>query len=319
MYQYPDVHRRRRSRQRRPGCQMPGRERTIDTQPTFVTMLEPEFRDRLDVATRHAFVTVHANSATEAIEAAHAHGARGFILSPSFVGNQSIESIDRLVAHSFAMLTVAVISEPKPGSANGLLELGACGVRRAIDLTHKDGWEALRRLANHGGGETGARIMNALGPLIQTATQETQLFFRTVVRGAPRLRTARALGDMLHTLDTTLNSRFFRAGLPAPKQFLATTRLVYAAAFLESPVASIADVANTMDYSSPQSFNRHVQAMCGMTAGEFRRSYSFATALEELRQKLFVPYEDTFRSFKPIRLIQRPTEAQRSHEAAVMH
>ena len=319
MYQYPNVRPSRRPRQRRPGCQMPRRERTIDTQPTFVTMLEPEFRDRLEVATRDAFVTVHANSAAEAIEAAQTHGARGLILSPSFVGHESTESIDRLVAQSFAMLTVAVIAEPKPGSANGLLELGACGVRRAIDLTHKDGWEALRRLANHGGGETGARIMNELAPLIQTATRETQLFFRTVVRGAPRLRTARALGDMLHTLDSTLNSRFFRAGLPAPKQFLATTRLVYAAAFLESPSASIADVANTMDYSSPQSFNRHVQAMCGMTAGEFRRSWSFSAALEDLKQKLLVPYERTFRSFRPIRFTQRQAKSLHSQDGALVH
>jgi AraC-like DNA-binding protein len=270
-------------------------------------MLEPSVRARLDAATHEAFVTVHAESVAEAISAARAHAACGLLLSPSFLGNESLESIDRLVGKSLAMLTVAIVAEQPTTAAKGLLELGACGVRRAIDLSKKEGWDALRNLVDHGGGDTAARILDEIGPLIQTATPELQQFFRALIRGAPHWGTVRTLAATLRIGSSTLNSRFFRAGLPLPKRLLASTRLLYAAAFFESPGASIADVANALEYSSPQSFNRHVQAMWGLTAGEFRRAYSFVAALEDYKRTLVMPYESTFRSFKPIRLVHRPS------------
>ncbi len=320
MYEYPNVKRVRAPRKvRPPRRELQRRPTTGDGPPTFITMLEPELRGQLDAATCEAFVTVHTESVAEALDAAKIHGARGLILSPSFVGNEPIESIARLVAKNLTMLTVAVVSEPESGAANSLLELGACGVRRAIDLTRREGWDALRNLADQSGGDTGQRIMNELGPFIEAATQEMQQFFRTIIRGAPQMRTARTLGRVLRIGTSTLASRFFRAGLPGPKRFLASTRLLYAAAFLESPSASIADVANAMDYSSPQGFNRHVQTMWGVTAGEFRRTYSFVAAVETYKSRLIIPYESTLRSFKPIRLVQRHEAVARFAGAETVH
>jgi hypothetical protein len=77
-------------------------------------------------------------------------------------------------------------------------------------------------------------------------------------------------------------------------------RLVYAAALLEAPGFSIADVAHQLEYSSPQSFGRHLRNALGMTAAEFRRRYPFRQALKDFITRLIVPFRPAFRSFHPL-------------------
>jgi AraC-like DNA-binding protein len=95
-------------------------------------------------------------------------------------------------------------------------------------------------------------------------------------------------------------SRFFRAGLPSPKRYLASTRLLYAAALMEIPGFSVADVAYRLEYSSAQSFGRHVRAVLGTTAGEFRRRYTLTVALHEYTSRLIAPYRAKLREFNPL-------------------
>ena len=59
-------------------------------------------------------------------------------------------------------------------------------------------------------------------------------------------------------------SRFARAGLPSPKNYLAAIRLLHAAFLFETAGLSVADVAYRLEYSSPQSFGRHLRAMLGL-------------------------------------------------------
>ena len=99
---------------------------------------------------------------------------------------------------------------------------------------------------------------------------------------------------------STLMSRFFRAGLPSPKRYLAGLRLVHAAALLETPGLSISDVAYRLEYSSPQSFGRHVRAGLGLTAREFRHRYPFDRALEDFVARLVKPFQTTLRTFRPL-------------------
>src|SRR5256885_7591940 len=74
-------------------------------------------------------------------------------------------------------------------------------------------------------------------------------------------------------------SRFYRIGLPSPKTYLAGMRLLHAAYLFLNPGLSVSDVAYRLDYSSPQSFGRHLKAMLGVTAGEFRRRFPFDVSL----------------------------------------
>jgi AraC-like DNA-binding protein len=95
-------------------------------------------------------------------------------------------------------------------------------------------------------------------------------------------------------------SRFFRADLPAPKQYLATARLVRAARLFENPGFSVANIANHLDYSSPQSFGRHVRTLMHMTAGQFRSRYDGEGMLEHFRLTLVLPHLERLRQLRPL-------------------
>jgi AraC-like DNA-binding protein len=110
----------------------------------------------------------------------------------------------------------------------------------------------------------------------------------------------RQLVTQLPVQTTTLVSRFQRAGLPSPKRYLVAVRLLYVALLLERPGLSIADVVCRMEYSSPQSFGRHVRSCLGMTGSEFRRRLSFPVALDRFLDVMITPYRETLRAFHPL-------------------
>ena len=95
-------------------------------------------------------------------------------------------------------------------------------------------------------------------------------------------------------------SRFFRMELPTPKDYLATARLVRAARLFENAGFSIANVSNHLEYSSPQSFGRHVRSVLNMTAGQFRTRFDGVGMLEQFRQDLVLPYREKLILFHPI-------------------
>jgi AraC-like DNA-binding protein len=99
-------------------------------------------------------------------------------------------------------------------------------------------------------------------------------------------------------------SRFFRARVPAPKRYLAFARLIRAARLFENPGLSISDVANHLDYSSPQSFGRHVRTVLRITAGEFRCTYDGERMLDRFRRELIQPNVERLRVLHP--LVVRP-------------
>src|SRR2546426_20537 len=140
----------------------------------------------------------------------------------------------------------------------------------------------------------------AVVPALDEGTGDVCAFFEAVARLAPVLSTVRRLARHLRICSSTLMSRFYRAGLPSPKTYLAGMRLVHAAYLFSNPGLSVADVAYRLDYSSPQSFGRHLKAMLGVTAGEFRRRFPFEVALERYVDLLITPYRETLRAFCPL-------------------
>src|SRR6185503_5358149 len=115
-----------------------------------------------------------------------------------------------------------------------------------------------------------------------------------MIRTAANTPSVRALSRHLRVRPTTLMSRFFRARLVSPKRYLAATRLLYAAQLLEMDGLSIGDVAYRLEYSSPQSLGRHLRAVVGVTAGEYRRRYRFTAALDDYVNRMIVPFRATF-------------------------
>jgi hypothetical protein len=55
-----------------------------------------------------------------------------------------------------------------------------------------------------------------------------------------------------------------------------------------------------MQYSSPQSFGRHLRSVMGTTAGEFRSRYPFEVALDDFVRRLIAPFREVFRTFHPL-------------------
>jgi len=199
---------------------------------------------------------------------------------------------------------VALVSRHDREATETLLRLGATGVRSAVDCTEPDGWRRLRDLVGHPASPVAARILARLVPALgeppePPPPEETRLFFEAVARLAPALSTVRGLARHLRVRPSTLMSRFHRAGIPSPKSYLAGMRLLHASFLFQNPGLSVSDVAYRMDYSSPQSFGRHLRAVLGVTAGEFRRRFPFEVALARYIDLLIIPYREALRAFHP--------------------
>jgi AraC-like DNA-binding protein len=264
------------------------------------TLLEPGERPRLDVAAEGRFSTLHARSLRETVAAVRQRPVAAVLLSPRCIEREHLPGVADLVRGFPGVPTLAVLSRHDGWASQRLLDLGACGIRRVIDLGGREGWVRLRELVAQPTRSTEAAILERVVPAIGEATPACRRFFEVLVRIAPQVTTVRALARRLELGASTFMSRFFRARLPSPKRYLAAVRLVYAAGLLESPGLSIADVSYRLDYSSPQSFGRHLRTVLGMTAGEFRQRQRFDTALDDFLSRLITPYRPRFRDFHPL-------------------
>ncbi|HKE90961.1 MAG TPA: helix-turn-helix transcriptional regulator [Gemmatimonadales bacterium] len=268
---------------------------------TVCTLLPPAERPRFEAVGDGCYVSLHANSCREVLTAARRRRVDAVVLSVHRCGGEELPTVARLVREFPAIPAVALVSRHDPGATETLLRLGASGVRAAIDCTDPGGWRRLRELIGRPASPVAARILHVLIPALgDELPEDARVFFEAMTRLAPVIRTVRALARHLRIGASTLMSRFLRAELPSPKTYLAGMRLVHAAYLFGNPGLSVADVSYRLDFSSPQSFSRHLKAMLGVTAGEYRRRFPFAIALTRYVDLLIRPYRETFRAFRPL-------------------
>lgn len=267
---------------------------------TVCTVLPRDERPRVEAAGDGCFATLHADSVNEALAAARRGRVDAMVISVHYCRDEAFPAVARLVRDFPSIPAVALVSRRDPRAGETLLQLGAQGVRTAVDCTDPAGWRRLRDLVGRPASPVTARVLERLLPALQGATAEGRLFFEALARLAPVLPTVRAVARHLRHRPSTLMSRFYRAGLPSPKSYLAGMRLVHAAYLLESPGLSVADVAYRLDYSSPQSFGRHLRAMLGLSAGEYRSRFPFDVALMRYVDLLVTPYREALRTFRPL-------------------
>jgi AraC-like DNA-binding protein len=197
--------------------------------------------------------------------------------------------------------TVALLTQLDRSTPQSVLSLGSTGVRQLVDVREAEGWRELRNcLLAARGDEVQREAMGQLAIDLSGVPHDCWRFFEMLFVAPPRVATVRSFARRLDVLPSTLMSRFFRAQLPAPKQYLATARLVRAARLFENPGFSVANVANHLDYSSPQSFGRHVRTLMNMTAVEFRERYDGAGMLHHFREVLVLPHLDRLRQLRPL-------------------
>lgn len=267
---------------------------------TVCTVLPPPERPRVDAAGNGCFDTLHADSLRDALRVARSRRVDAVVISVHQCRGEALPAVARLVREFPAIPAVALVSRHDREATETLLRLGATGVRTAVDCTHPDGWRRLRDLVSHPASPVAARILARLAPALAEASVEAQLFFDAVARLAPALSTVRGVARHLRVRPSTLMSRFHRAALPSPKSYLAGMRLLHAAYLFVNPGLAVSDVAYRLDYSSPQSFGRHLKAVLGVTAGEFRRRFPFEVALTRYVDLLITPYREILRAFHPL-------------------
>jgi AraC-like DNA-binding protein len=269
---------------------------------TVCTVLAPPERPRVDAAGDGCFTALHANSFRDALRAARRKRVDALVLSVHSCRGEELPAVARFVREFPAIPAVALVSRHDREATETLLKLGATGVRTAVDCTEAAGWRRLRDLLAHPASPVAARILARVIPALGggDAGGDVRVFFEALARLAPVLCTVRRLARHLRIPPSTLMSRFYRAGLPSPKTYLAGMRLLHAAYLFLNPGLSVGDVAYRLDYSSPQSFGRHLQAMLGVTAGEFRRRFPFDVSLERYVDLLITPYRETLRAFTPL-------------------
>lgn len=278
--------------------------------PTVATLVEPHDRPRLDAAAAGAWATIHADTIPEAIRAVRERPVDAVLVSAGYVPRTDLPRVGALVRAFPSVRTLAVVSRHTPQVSEHLLELGALGVRHVVDLSQRDGWCSLRDTLTHPASPIAAAILGAVMPEVADAPGDCRLWVESMVRLAPGVPTVRGLCRHYRLTPSTFVSRFFRARLPSPKQYLARVRLIYVAALLESRGLSIADVAYRMEYSSPQSFGRHLRTLTGLTASRYRRTIGFARALAEFQSEMIAPYRAVLRAFHPLENQGAPASGQ---------
>ncbi len=264
------------------------------------TMLTPSERLCVDAAANGLYLALHRESLDEVIADLRERRAGAVLVSISRYGSQSSARMAAMVREFPRIPAMALLTETQYTTPQSLLALGQLGVRILIDARQASGWQTLRDiLAAERSSDLQRTALGHLSGDLVGSSVDCWRFFELLFSYSPRVHTVRQLSRHLSILPSTLMSRFFRAHLPPPKRYIALARLIRAAKLFENPGLSVASVANYLDYSSPQSFGRHIRTMMGMSPVAFRQQFDGAGMLQVFRSELVLPYVDILRSFKP--------------------
>ncbi len=268
--------------------------------PPISTLLTPEERTRVDVAGEGYYCTLHRETVEDVIQDLKSRKIQAVLVSVTCAGAYA-SRMASLVREFPRVPAVALLSRVETRTPQAVLALGQSGVKRLVDVRLPAGWRELRGALMAESAESGyRRVLSDLAVDLADAPEDCRRFFNILFTGSPRLCNVRMLARSVNVLPSTFMSRFFRAGVPSPKQYLAMARLVRAARLFENEGFSIANVANHLDYSSPQSFGRHVRILLHMTAGEFRARYDGVGMFNRFREELIQPYLTGLRELHPL-------------------
>lgn len=274
--------------------------------PPVATVLEPGERAEVDRAGAGLYRTIHRESVAEVLRDLRVRRVSAVLLSASRCPRTDLSRTMRVVREFPRIPTVVLVSRHGHPSPSELLALGNCGMRQLVDVRAPDGWGRLREAIV--GSVTRDRDERAMAELmkdLEGVSNDMVKFMEALFAGYTGTRTVRDLAGMLGVVSSTLVSRFYRAGLPAPKRYLAWSGLVRAARLLENPGLSIADVANHLNHSSAQSFARHVRTYLGLSAGEFRQAFDGEKMMRRFREDLVLPYKQRLQALSPLLMRNR--------------
>lgn len=264
------------------------------------TILTPGERLRVDAAGEGLYSALHRESFEEVMADLRERRAGAVLISIARYGLQSSARMAAMVREFPRVPAMALLTETRYSTPHELLSLGQLGVRILIDARQPSGWQMLRDiLAAEKSSDLQRTALGQLSSDLSGAPTDCWRFFELLFSHTPQIHTVRQLSRHMNTLPSTLMSRFFRAHLPPPKKYLCLARLIRAAKLFENPGLSIASVANYLDYSSPQSFGRHIRTVMKMSPVAFREMYDGAGMLQYFRAEVILPYAETLKTFRP--------------------
>lgn len=264
------------------------------------TMLTPLERSRVDAAAHGLCDALHRESLEEVLCDLRQQRASLVLISVTRYGSQSSARVAAMVREFPRIPAVALLTETQNSTPHSTLALGQLGIRTLVDARLPAGWQTLRNLiASQGSNDLQRSALAQISLDLPGVSKDCWWFFELLFDSSPRISTVRQLARHLNILPSTLMSRFFRAKLPAPKRYLSLARLIRAARLFENPGLSVARVANHLDYSSPQSFGRHVRTVMRMSPVKFRSMYDGQGMLQFFRTELILPYVEVLLVFRP--------------------
>ncbi len=265
------------------------------------TMLSPAERARVDAASRGLYQLVHRDSLDDVLKDVRERRAGAVVFSVARYGILPTSRIATIVREFPQVPAIALLTSTEEHTPLATLSLGHLGIRTLVDARAPHGWSDLRDiLMAERSSDLEREVLAQLALDLAGSTRDCWRFFELLFSAAPRVLVVRQLATQLGVLPSTLLSRFFRANLPAPKRYLSLARLIRAAKLFENAGFSVANVANNLEYSSPQSFGRHVRTVMNMSPVHFRRAFDFEKMTTFFREELVLPYRDVLRTFSPV-------------------
>ena len=265
------------------------------------TWLIPSERDSVDAAGFGTYTALHRETMQDVAADLHSNRASAAIISAGRVADQNAPLVSSIV-HGFAGIPVLGLVLHADGDAliEGARALGELGVTEVVDGRRCSGWNRLRASLD-------AEVI--LDPARRAAMIAIEAELGDATIGCKRFlletfasTTAKVndLASRLNVVPSTLMSRFQRARLPSPKQYLRYARLVRAAFLGEARGRSCSEIAHQVNASSPQSFGRSVRLLMRMSVVQFRYSFNGDAMVRIYLRDMITPHREILRSFDPI-------------------
>lgn len=267
------------------------------------TILTPAERSAVDAAGEGLYRTMHRTSLDEVRRDLRDQSATAVLLSLACCTPRDAIRMAAILREHPRIPMMGLVTNADRVHPQSLLSLGRSGMRIVIDARESGGWHLLRETvatAERGSFTVDSAIADLRQVLLAAGTdclELLELFFTA----KPSLHSVRKLSVQVGLHPGTLMSRFQRAGLPPLKRYLDLANLVRAAHRLEDARRSIADVAVSLEYSSPQSFGRHVTLVLGLTASRFRATYDCEGMYRKFCEELVLPFHAQLIAFRPLR------------------
>jgi AraC-like DNA-binding protein len=266
------------------------------------TILTASERQRVDAVASGIYQTLHRSTVDDVIRDLRENRAGVVLMSVACCGETQMARVASMVREFPTIPAVALLTDTAVPTAQQVLSLGHSGVRQLIDVRRPTGWTELRSVLMTSRTQDIQRIALAqLTTDLRGAPDDCWEFFERLFTAPARLNTVTELAELVGVGCSTLMSRFYRLGLPSPRLYLSMARIVRAAELFENPGLSIANVSNHLDYSSAQSFGRHVKTVMRMTPAQLRARYDGEGMLRRFREELVLPYIGILRKFSPLR------------------